>query len=235
MAENQKLTRFDTGIDKLNKMLSGGFPEDSVIMLLGPPGIGKSSFCMQAAYRNAVKGTKVLYLTTGASPESVKETMKEFGFNLQQNEKNIIFIDGYSWREGSRKNENAGYVLKNMTNLTEAIVIIKKALSDNDFKNGLVIVDSASDFVMYADKRPLFKFFQILIAEIRENPKTIGLISIEEGMHDLKDVSTITYLADGELQFEFNGENRFFKVNKMAQTHHTLDPINFEINKGKVV
>lgn len=63
--------RLDTGLKELNRVLGGGLVPGSLILVGGDPGIGKSTLLLQASYRLAVGGRKVLYVS---GEESVKQT-----------------------------------------------------------------------------------------------------------------------------------------------------------------
>jgi len=43
--------RVKTGISKLDKLLEGGFPTNSAILLIGPPGCGKSTMSQQFVFK----------------------------------------------------------------------------------------------------------------------------------------------------------------------------------------
>lgn len=70
--------RIPVGIDELDRMLGGGFVDGQVLLLAGPPGIGKSTLMMQVADRLAHAGT-VLYVTGEESPGQVSGRAKRLG------------------------------------------------------------------------------------------------------------------------------------------------------------
>lgn len=52
-----------TGINYLDKLLGGGFPENTVILISGEPGAGKTLFCMTFLMDGVSKGEKSCYVT----------------------------------------------------------------------------------------------------------------------------------------------------------------------------
>lgn len=58
-----KEKRLMTGICELDRVLGGGFMEDSLVLLAGDPGIGKSTLTLQLCDKMAEKGRKVLYFS----------------------------------------------------------------------------------------------------------------------------------------------------------------------------
>ena len=59
-----------TGIRNLDLILGGGVPSGSLIMVVGPPGSGKTTLAAQMAFGVAVAGAPVLVLTTFSEPPS---------------------------------------------------------------------------------------------------------------------------------------------------------------------
>ncbi|MBS3060057.1 MAG: AAA family ATPase [DPANN group archaeon] len=221
--------RYSTGIKQLNDLMEGGIPEKSAVMLLGPPGAGKSTFTFEMTYTNLNDKVPCIYLTTNDKPDMVRRKMLAFNFDISKHADLMIFIDGYSWRRSP--GNSGGYLLKSITNLTDAIITIKTAMKDNDFKNGLFIIDSLSDFLLYNEPQELYKFLQIITAEIKKT-NSVGLVSIEEDLHDQKAISTLSYLTDGVMKMKTADGQRQLQIQKMPRTKHKLGWVNFTINKG---
>jgi circadian clock protein KaiC len=60
--------KIPTGSDGLDQVLMGGFPANTITVLMGAPGSGKTILAEQMAFHNATPETPVLYLTTLAEP-----------------------------------------------------------------------------------------------------------------------------------------------------------------------
>jgi len=80
--------RVKTGISGLDKLLGGGIPEDSVVLLSGGAGTGKTIFGLQFIAEGALKyGERGLYVTFEEKETKIREQAAEFGWNLQELEK----------------------------------------------------------------------------------------------------------------------------------------------------
>lgn len=61
-------------------------PVKSMILLVGPPGAGKSTFCGQAVLQNLAIDRPVIYVTTECGPSEVEKNLKEKGLGESKNE-----------------------------------------------------------------------------------------------------------------------------------------------------
>jgi circadian clock protein KaiC len=75
------LGRISTGNPEADLILEGGFLENSINILMGEPGTGKTLFAEQLLFRNADSDRPVLYLTTLSEPLSKVVTyLQKFDF-----------------------------------------------------------------------------------------------------------------------------------------------------------
>src|SRR4051812_26906199 len=57
-----------TGISHLDEVLGGGVPEGDVLLVIGPPGSGKTTLAFQLAFHAAARGDHVVYVSTLSEP-----------------------------------------------------------------------------------------------------------------------------------------------------------------------
>lgn len=79
---SEKLTRITTGNVQLDTILGGGFPANSINILMGEPGSGKTILAERLVFANAdASGRPILYLTTLSEPlEKVVRYLQQFEF-----------------------------------------------------------------------------------------------------------------------------------------------------------
>lgn len=68
-----------TGVDELDRVLSGGLVPGSVTLLGGAPGAGKSTLVLQASAALARQGARVLYVCAEESPSQVRDRARRLG------------------------------------------------------------------------------------------------------------------------------------------------------------
>ena len=98
----QKTEKMSTGSYDLNKWLFGGYEKDVVTMIAGPPGSGKTNFCILAACSQAKKGNKVIFIDTegGFSVERVKQLLSDDKDDLYEKVlNNILLLSPSSFEE----------------------------------------------------------------------------------------------------------------------------------------
>lgn len=78
--ETSEFPRRPTGIGELDRLLGGGFVPGQVILVAGPPGIGKSTLMLHAAEKLSRDG-KVLYVSGEESPGQVSSRAKRLGIS----------------------------------------------------------------------------------------------------------------------------------------------------------
>jgi DNA repair protein RadA/Sms len=76
--ENKNASRILTSLDEFNRVLGGGLVKDSIVLLSGEPGIGKSTLTLQVAVDMAEK-EKVLLISAEESLEQIKERSLRMG------------------------------------------------------------------------------------------------------------------------------------------------------------
>ncbi len=71
-----------TGVAGLDQMLNGGFPAGHVVLLLGPPGVGKTCLSLQFLQSGLGQGERGVYLSLEEDPEALLSAAGEFGWAL---------------------------------------------------------------------------------------------------------------------------------------------------------
>ncbi len=81
---NEKKTdRLKTQIGELDRVLGGGFVHDAVVLMVGNPGIGKSTLTLQVCDRMSKLGQKVLYISGEESGSQIGSRARRLGLTEQ--------------------------------------------------------------------------------------------------------------------------------------------------------
>ncbi len=85
--------RIETGIFGLDRVLEGGFRDNTSIVVVGASGTGKSTFAMQFLMHGIENGEQALYITMEEPPEQIMNEARLLGWDMgSHHEKELFFI-----------------------------------------------------------------------------------------------------------------------------------------------
>jgi KaiC/GvpD/RAD55 family RecA-like ATPase len=220
-----------TGINKLDKILAGGFPDNSTILLRGSPGTGKSTLCQQFITMGLSSSQPAIYITLDTSPDDIIKNMKRFGgIDKHLKGQSMVFLDAYSWKVGGGKDEDWKRVLKGGLDINSINVMLSEILKGMSDKEKRSVFDSVSTLLLYIPADLVVRFIPILIAKCKQAKSTQVLI-LEEGVHDEEIVNTLSYLSDGVIELKMEGSKRFMRITKMRSVSCSRDWLEYSIKE----
>jgi len=82
------MQKMKTGIDGLDPLIGGGVPVDSVVLVSGSPGTGKTIFALQFLAQGCLKfNQKGLYVSFEEREEKIRDQAIQFGWDFRKLEK----------------------------------------------------------------------------------------------------------------------------------------------------
>ncbi len=213
-----EIKRIKTGISGLDKLIEGGLLENSVTLISGKTGTGKTILSMQFLKELAEKKEKVLYISTEEKVDSVKEGFKIFGWDINKLKIEVMVL-------GPDELEEEWEPL----------------LSNKIDKEGIkrVVIDSISlTGIYYKDKYSIRKYIYKLISSLKERNITCLLTSeIPENENLLSKKGIEEFVCDGVILLQFLGMGgkyeRGLTIRKMRWTNHTQETHPYKIVKDK--
>ena len=88
--------RIATGINGLDELVDGGFPEGRVILVIGGPGTGKTIMCSQFLYKGIYENQENgIFVSLDESKDHFYSEMQKFGWDFRkaEEERKFAFID----------------------------------------------------------------------------------------------------------------------------------------------
>jgi circadian clock protein KaiC len=236
--------RVHTGIDGLDGLLEGGYPQGSVILIAGTPGTGKTIICFQYIDIGIKNGEKCLFLTSDERIHNLVSQAKKFGFDFQTAVQNKLLKFMYldlerhtihkEMEEEIRSGKYSRVVLDSLTPLSEMPVwVVHRGAeiipSEESVMTTPLPIDSIQATRMHVRR---------LLSILEEDASTALVTSeIAEGSRNLSRDSVSEFLVDGILVLDLDPsmDRRKLTIRKMRGTKHTLKPRDIEINtKGGI-
>lgn len=82
--KGSELPRLPTGVSGLDEMLQGGIPAGHTVLVLGPPGVGKTCLSLQFLMAGQKAGEKGLYLSLEEEVGALQQTARQFGWPFEE-------------------------------------------------------------------------------------------------------------------------------------------------------
>jgi KaiC/GvpD/RAD55 family RecA-like ATPase len=236
--------RVGTGIEGLDGLLQGGYPQGSVTLVAGTPGSGKTIVCFQYINAGIKNGEKCLFLTSDERINNLVSQAKKFGFDfdaaMQSGQLKFMYLDlekrtvHKEIEAEIRIGKYSRVVLDSLTPLSEMPVWVVNRGSEiippeDTVVNAPLPLDSIQATRMHVRR----------ILRILEEDDCTALVTSEitEGSRNLSRDSVSEFLVDGILVLDLDPsmDRRKLTVRKMRGTKHTLKPRDIEINsKGGI-
>jgi len=205
----EKPERVPTGIPGLDDLLEGGFIPNSVVLISGEAGSGKTIFCTQFIWNALCFGENGVYVTLQQSPDEIKKDVVPFrrDFELAEKKDQVRVI----YADSDNLNKLINRILKN----------VKK------IKAKRLAIDSIT--LIGEHSKDIRRNLSYLIRELKKLGVTTVMTSeIEEGTNKLSRFGIEEFIVDGVIVLQYmkyaaGGVPRSMFIKKMRRTRHGMD------------
>ncbi|MGE0450748.1 MAG: circadian clock protein KaiC [Vicinamibacterales bacterium] len=220
-ADVASIERFSSGVAGLDEMTHGGWLRNSLIIVRGPTGSGKTMLAGLYARAGAIRGERVVYYGFEEPRPVLVRNFEAIGMPM------VPLIDSGNLRIMCRYPES--------TSLEDLLVSLRSGLEE--FGPSLVVMDSISS-IEHASSEKGFRQFVIGMASLlREHGRsalmTQTVTAGESASHTAPYLSTV---ADSILAMDYETKsynlNRSMRVIKMRGSDHATHPYILRIGSG---
>lgn len=195
--------RVTTGIPQFDQILHGGFPRNSINIVMGHPGTGKTVFAEQLVFHNASAGRPILYLTTLSEPLP----------------KIVTYLQGFSFYDEGRMLDGVVYddIGSALLEHGPAAVVERVRQAIREVGPGILVVDSFKAIHDLADLATMRRLIAELAGVLSAYDTTVFLVG--EYSEDQVPLFPEFAVADGIVEFARRGtakrDDRFLRVLKL--------------------
>jgi KaiC/GvpD/RAD55 family RecA-like ATPase len=202
-------------------------PSESMMLLVGSPGSGKSSFCEQTVLQSLAIEKSIIYLTTECAPSKTEARLKERG--LSEAQKGLLnFIDAYNETVGVSVPDRPDTVYADCNDLSTIDIAISKLQERIGRKGTLLIFDSLTSPYLFSGTE-ILRFMRQTLSRFVASGNAV-LVCIDEGCGKPEDLVAMMSLSHGVIKMEIEDGRRILNVVK----HPIVEPARVEVPGAKV-
>jgi predicted hydrocarbon binding protein/KaiC/GvpD/RAD55 family RecA-like ATPase len=195
-------------------------PAKNMILLVGPPGSGKSTFCQQAVLSN-IEMRPVIYVTTEFTPSKVLDSLKQKGLG-EALLHSLGFVDAFHESVGLPSPDRPDTVNASAQDLTSLGIAISK-LREKAGENVLLVFDSlTAPYLMSGPE--IVRFMRMTLLRFAAEGNAV-LACVDEGCGKPEDMVAMMSTADGIVKIELMDGSKTFHVTK----HPKVEPSKIEV------
>jgi circadian clock protein KaiC len=221
--QSPPMRRLTTGSRELDEILGGGIPENSVNIIMGEPGSGKTILAEKLMFANAGEARPMLYLTTLSEPlDKVIRYLQQFSFFDPTKIGDTVRYDGI------------GHILA-AKGVGALVPILKDAIKAMSPK--LIVIDS---FKAIHDLAGSLQEMRLMLYEVAGLMASYDTTAIFVGEYRHEDIATYPEfaIADGILELARHAlgsrDERYLRVFKLRGSSYRQGLHAFEITADGV-
>ena len=213
--------RFSSGVAGLDEMTKGGWLRNSIIIVRGPTGSGKTMLAGLYARAGAIRNERVVYYGFEEPRPILLRNFEAIGMPM------LPLIDKGNLRIVCRYPES--------TSLEDLLVSLR--LSIEEFSPSLVVMDSISSIEHASSERGFRQFMVGLASMLREYGRSALITqTIPAGSSSTHEAPFLSTIADAILAMDYSPHgyelDRTMRVIKMRGSNHETHPYRLAIGAG---
>jgi KaiC/GvpD/RAD55 family RecA-like ATPase len=175
-----------TGLNGLDTLLGGGYPDSSAVLITGPPGVGKEALGYWFI-RSGLKSNDFCLYVTHRPVSHVLRDMVAFGVDGEQTPNWIASVGCPNRCD-----------LNDPTNIS---FMVKQFVERNKGKRARIVTDVLSPLLVLNPAETMYRYWTQLTSEIRRYDAVLVAMG-EEGMHSPNVVASMEQLFDGVIEMK---------------------------------
>ena len=192
----------------------------NMILLVGPPGSGKSTFCHRTVLNN-ITLRPVIYVTTESGPSKVTDSLREMGLG-ETLPHPLGFVDAFHETVGLQSTPWPDAVGASCADLTSLSIAISKQ-QERMRGNILLVLDSLTSPYLLSGPE-VVRFMRMTLSRFAAEGNSV-LACIDEGCGKEEDLVGMMSIADGVVEMGVEENKQLLNIVK----HPKLRPTRIEV------
>jgi predicted hydrocarbon binding protein/KaiC/GvpD/RAD55 family RecA-like ATPase len=197
-------------------------PRETMVLLAGPPGAGKSGLCDQMVLNSVAMEQPIIFVSTEQRPGQIAARLSERGLGETAPEA-VSFVDAYSETVGVESPERADTIRANCMDLTSISIAVTKLQEKVGGRGILVALDSLTSPYLFGGAE-VIKFMRLFLSKFAAEGNSV-VVLMDEGCGKPEDLVAMMSVADGVIKMEMEKDRHVFNVVK----HPKVRPTRIEV------
>jgi predicted hydrocarbon binding protein/KaiC/GvpD/RAD55 family RecA-like ATPase len=186
-------------------------PRNSLILLAGPPGAGKSTFCHQVVLNTLAMDRPVIFVTTEQSPTGIVGLLRERGMG-ELAPATLSFVDAFDETVGMITPKRPDTLHANCVDLNSISIATTKLQERMGRKGILLAFDSLTSPYLF-NGAEVIKFMRLFLSRFAAEGNSVVAL-VDEGCGKSEDLIAMMSVADGIIRMEIKDSSRIMNVVK---------------------
>jgi len=190
-------------------------PSKNLVLLIGPPGSGKSTFCQQTILQNLMMERPIIYVITEYEPSKARKDLREMGLG-EVDQGLLSFVDAYTETVGVSVRDRQDTLYADCNSLSSIDIAISEVLRRFEKKDILVIFDSLTSPYLFNGSE-ILRFMTQTLSKLAVQGNGV-LVCIDEGCGKPEDLVAMMSLSSGVIRIETEENKQILNVVKYPIT-----------------